>query len=89
MTNHDTTILVDAATAICKKIADTGGHAYFCGGSIRDQIVGHEVKDIDIATDLHSGQVKEIFPDSTLVGECIGSVIVCKDVSEVEVTTYR
>lgn len=89
MTKNNTAILINAATTICKKIADNGGRALFVGGCVRDQIVGHDIKDIDIATDLHPNKVKILFPGSKLVGESFGVVIVRQGKIDFEVTTFR
>lgn len=36
------------AKAIAEKVAKLGGHTYFVGGCVRDEILGDEIKDFDI-----------------------------------------
>ncbi len=50
-----------------------GGHiAYIVGGSVRDYLLGREMKDHDIATDADPNRLEELFPESLTVGKAFG-----------------
>ena len=38
----------EIATRIAEKVSELGGHTYFVGGCVRDEILGEEIKDYDI-----------------------------------------
>lgn len=61
------------------------GEAYLVGGCIRDQLLGIEPKDYDIATNLPSNEVLSLFEGSKYVGESFGVVLV----DGVEIASYR
>ena len=67
------------------------GRAWIVGGWIRDQVLGINTGDVDIATNLLPKEVLEIFPHSIMVGEKFGTVKVRNSSKsrEVEVTTLR
>ncbi len=67
------------------------GRAWIVGGWIRDQVLGINTGDVDIATNLLPKEVLEIFPHSIMVGEKFGTVKVrnSSKSKEVEVTTLR
>ena len=48
------------------------GRAWIVGGWIRDQVLGINTGDVDIATNLLPKEVLEIFPHSIMVGEKFG-----------------
>ncbi|MCE7973341.1 MAG: CCA tRNA nucleotidyltransferase [Leptolyngbya sp. PLA1] len=66
------------------------GHvAYFAGGCVRDELLGLEPSDYDVATDATPDRVRELFPRSSEVGKCFGVVIVQGRGEVVEVATFR
>jgi poly(A) polymerase len=80
----------EAAYKIVKKLQDSGHTAYFAGGGVRDQLLGREPKDIDIATSARPEEVQSLFPRVTgLEGKTFGVVRVLLDNSSIEVATFR
>lgn len=87
---------LDAGTKMVLDIIREKGKAWIVGGWIRDRILDiPELEDIDIATNLKPNEILEIFPNSIMIGEKFGTVIVrLEDDSnqysqEWEVTTLR
>lgn len=79
----------EAATKIVAVLQDAGHTAYFAGGCVRDQLLGIEPKDFDVATDAAPERVKALFNSTRLVGEAFGVVLVRLMRCEVEVATFR
>lgn len=78
------------ATHVVRQLQKAGYEAYFAGGGVRDQLLGLEPKDIDIATSASPEQVQKLFPRVTgLQGECFGVVRVLVDAFTFEVATFR
>ncbi|HSI84654.1 MAG: CCA tRNA nucleotidyltransferase [Candidatus Methylacidiphilales bacterium] len=78
------------ATRLVRRLQDAGHTAYFAGGCVRDQLLGVEAKDIDIATSARPDQVQALFPRVTDVqGECFGVVRVIENRVHYEVATFR
>jgi poly(A) polymerase len=64
--------------------------AYFAGGCVRDQLLGIEAKDFDIATNAKPEEVQKLFPRVTdLTGKCFGVVRVLVGEDFYEVATFR
>ncbi len=76
-----------------RRLTDAGHKAYFAGGSVRDQLLGREPLDYDIATSATPEEVLKIFPKAITVGAQFGVVRVLLEdsgvVVEVEVATFR
>lgn len=89
----------ELATDIVRTLREHGHQAYFAGGCVRDQLLGREPADYDVATDAMPQEVMQIFPQTYAVGEQFGVVLVPlpKDivvaagekVPVVEVATFR
>ena len=77
------------ALAVVRKLVDAGHVAYFAGGCVRDQLLGREPKDFDVATDATPDRVRELFLRSQGVGQAFGVVIVRVGRSQIEVATFR
>jgi poly(A) polymerase len=77
------------AIQIVRTLQNAGHQAVFAGGYVRDQLLGVEPKDIDIATSATPDQVKALFDKTVPVGEAFGVVRVLMDGFEFEVTTFR
>jgi poly(A) polymerase len=87
------------ATDIVRILRERGHQAYFAGGCVRDQLLGREPADYDVATDATPQDVMQIFPQTYAVGEQFGVVLVPlpKDIAVtageqvpvVEVATFR
>jgi poly(A) polymerase len=78
------------AVEIVKRLQGAGHVAYFAGGSVRDQLLGREAKDYDIATSALPDQVQKLFPRVTdLTGKSFGVVRVLVGEGSYEVATFR
>jgi poly(A) polymerase len=72
----------------------TAGHvAYWAGGCVRDQLLGRQPKDYDVATDATPEQIRAVFgPRRTLaIGAAFGVICVLgpQGAGQVEVATFR
>lgn len=72
-----------------KKLDQQGFQAYIVGGFVRDLILQHRSKDIDIATDARPNQVISLFNRTAPTGLQHGTVTVMIDKIPIEVTTFR
>lgn len=80
----------DQAISVVRQLQKAGFETYFAGGSVRDQLLGLESKDIDIATSATPEQVQKLFSRVTdLQGACFGVVRVLVDEYTFEVATFR
>lgn len=76
----------DLALRIVERLRNSGHVAYWVGGCVRDQLLGLEPKDFDVATSARPEKVLQLFPDSQLVGASFG--VVLHD-GGVEIATFR
>lgn len=81
--------LREAARKIVRELRDAGHVAYFAGGCVRDELLGLEPADYDIATDADPDRIRAIFPRTTLVGAAFGVVLVSMGARTLEVATFR
>lgn len=66
------------------------GHlAYLVGGCVRDILLGVHPQDWDVCTSALPEQVRELFPKCITTGIRHGTVTVCVNSRQVEVTTFR
>ncbi len=78
------------ARDVVAQLQQAGHTAYFAGGCVRDQLLGIEAKDYDIATSARPEQVQQLFPRVTdLTGKCFGVVRVLVGENSYEVATFR
>lgn len=77
------------ALAIINRLNQSGYEAYLVGGSVRDLLLGKQVKDYDIATSATPGEVKALFKKVIPVGLAHGTLIVRINNQSYEVTTFR
>ena len=77
------------AVPILEKIEEAGFEAYFVGGSVRDQILGRAINDVDIATSATPQEIKSIFPRTADIGIEHGTVLVIAKQGTYEITTFR
>lgn len=81
------------AVEIVRRLKDSGFHALWAGGCVRDHLLGKAPKDYDVATDATPNQVRKVFKArKTLdVGASFGVIIVVgsKKAGAVEVATFR
>src|SRR3990170_867105 len=75
-----------------------GHQVYLVGGSVRDQLLGRPLKDLDLTTDATPDQIRDILRSTQPrglyeVGARFGTIGAAYDLDEgpidVEVTTYR
>jgi tRNA nucleotidyltransferase/poly(A) polymerase len=77
------------ALAVVRRLREAGHVAYFAGGCVRDQLLGLEPKDYDVATDAPPERVRELFPNTQAVGAAFGVILVRQRRSQIEVATFR
>ncbi|MFM8231710.1 MAG: CCA tRNA nucleotidyltransferase, partial [Chthoniobacterales bacterium] len=51
-----------AATDIARRLQEAGHRAYFAGGCVRDELLGLDPHDYDIATSAKPEEVQKLFP---------------------------
>lgn len=78
------------AREIVAQLQRAGHVAYFAGGCVRDQLLGQEAADFDIATSAHPDEVQRLFSRVTdLTGKSFGVVRVLVGENLYEVATFR
>jgi len=77
------------ATDIVKKLNSAGYTALFAGGCVRDDIMGIEPDDYDIATDARPDEVMALFKKTFPIGAQFGVVLVVIDNIPFQVATFR
>ncbi|MFM7133804.1 MAG: CCA tRNA nucleotidyltransferase [Planctomycetota bacterium] len=78
-----------AAAEVAARLAAAGFDALFAGGCVRDEILGLEPKDYDIATSATPAEIRAIFPRARDVGEAFGVMLVRHGGHQFEVATFR
>lgn len=79
----------DAAATIVRTLRDRGFTAYFAGGCVRDELLGFEPVDYDVATDARPDAVQAAFRRTAAVGASFGVVLVKERGVTVEVASFR
>src|SRR5688572_16140535 len=79
----------DDALAVVRRLRDAGHVAYFAGGCVRDQLLGLEPKDYDVATDAPPDRVRQLFSNTQAIGAAFGVILVRHRKSQIEVATFR
>ncbi len=74
---------------VFEALRDAGHESYFCGGCVRDALMGVKPKDWDIATAATPDQVEELFPKTIPVGKAFGVIVVKEETVNIEVATFR
>ncbi|MBL8028125.1 MAG: CCA tRNA nucleotidyltransferase [Fibrobacteres bacterium] len=77
------------AERIINTLIDAGFEAYLVGGCVRDQLLGVECPDYDIATSAHPEQVQAIFKRTVAIGASFGVILVMDGDDSFEVATFR
>jgi len=77
------------AVYIIEKLNKFGFKSFICGGCVRDMLLSHEPKDIDIVTSALPDQIEAIFEKTIPVGKQFGIIIVLIDEEEFEVASMR
>ncbi|MGD1916648.1 MAG: CCA tRNA nucleotidyltransferase, partial [Phycisphaerales bacterium] len=78
-----------AALAVVTHLRAQGHEAYFAGGCVRDELLGLDPGDYDVATDATPDRLASLFHGSRLVGAKFGVVQVRKLGIWTEVATFR
>ncbi len=79
----------EAAAAIVRALRDKGFTAHFAGGCVRDELLGLEPIDFDVATDARPDAVQALFRRTAAVGASFGVVLVKERGVTVEVASFR
>ena len=78
---------------IVRKLRAAGYESYWAGGCVRDQLLGREPKDYDVATNANPDQIRDLFGQrrTLALGAAFGviSVLGPKRAGPVEVATFR
>jgi putative nucleotidyltransferase with HDIG domain len=77
------------AAQIVRRLRAAGHEAYLAGGCVRDQLLGREPLDFDIATSAHPEAVRALFPRTVPVGMQFGVILVVERGIAFEVATFR
>lgn len=77
------------AIKVIEQLEKAGFEAYMVGGAVRDYLLEKMPHDIDVATNASPEQVKSLFEKTVDTGIEHGTVLVLKDGTGIEVTTYR
>jgi poly(A) polymerase len=75
--------------AIVRRLRDAGHDALLAGGCVRDQLLGREPADYDVATSACPEQVQALFRRTVPVGVQFGVVLVLSGDDRFEVATFR
>jgi poly(A) polymerase len=78
-----------AACFIVERLRANGYEALYAGGCVRDQLLGVDPHDYDVATNARPEQVESLFPRTVPVGVQFGVMIVLEQGTEVQVATFR
>ena len=77
------------AVEIVRRLKAAGHKAYFVGGCVRDQLLGKEPQDYDIATSARPEQIEALFPHTIPVGRKFGVVLVIEQGKQFQTATFR
>lgn len=78
-----------ASLQVLERLEESGYEAYWVGGCVRDELLGKEPADYDVATAAHPETVQSLFPKTAATGLQHGTVTVLLKGQAVEVTTFR
>ena len=81
--------LKSAATEVARRLQQAGHTAYFAGGCVRDELLGLDPHDYDIATSAKPAEVQKLFPHTQAVGAHFGVILVMEHGRAFEVATFR
>jgi tRNA nucleotidyltransferase/poly(A) polymerase len=79
----------EAAALVAARLESAGFTAYFAGGCVRDELMGHPPADYDVATSATPDQIRAVFPGARGVGEHFGVMLVRQGGRTIEVATFR
>ncbi len=79
----------NAALEVVQTLQEQGFQAVFAGGCVRDELLGRQPKDYDVATDAAPDAVLTLFPKAITVGAHFGVVLVKVQGHPIEIATFR
>lgn len=79
----------ELATRIVRRLRHAGYEAYLAGGCVRDELLGREPSDFDVATGAPPEVVQDLFPRTVPVGAKFGVILVVEEGTPFEVATFR
>src|SRR5262245_57838663 len=80
----------DFAVEVVRKLRDAGYEALFAGGCVRDELLGKQPKDYDVATSAWPDQVQALFSRTVAVGAAFGVIeVLGPRPYSIEVATFR
>ncbi|MCC7086502.1 MAG: CCA tRNA nucleotidyltransferase [Pirellulales bacterium] len=81
------------AVEVVRQLRDHGYEAYWAGGCVRDQLLGHTPYDFDVATSARPAEIRHVFQHrrTLSIGAAFGVMIVVgpRGAGQVEITTFR
>lgn len=80
--------LIDTYLSLSKVFSTNGYHLFLVGGSVRDFLLGIELRDLDLATDATPNEINSFLNVSMRYAQ-YGSVNYKKDDISVDITTFR
>jgi poly(A) polymerase len=78
-----------AALTVVQTLQEQGFIALFAGGCVRDELLGRQPKDYDVATEAYPEEVEALFPKTIPIGKAFGVIAVVIGKETVEVATFR
>ena len=86
---HNFSSMRARAVEIVRRLKAAGHKAYFVGGCVRDELLGKEPQDYDIATSARPEQIESLFPHTIPVGRKFGVVLVIEQGKQFQAATFR
>lgn len=77
------------ARAIVAHLQAAGHAAFWVGGCVRDQLLGREPEDFDVATSARPEQIEALFERTIPVGRQFGVILVVVEGEQYQVSTFR
>ncbi len=78
------------AHSVLYSLIEAGHDAYLAGGCVRDELLGLNPADYDVATSATPEQIESIFPRTISFAKKYGvTLVIFNDKKTVEVTTFR
>lgn len=81
--------MLHTAKSIVETLKQAGHTAYFAGGCVRDQLLGKEAKDVDIATSALPEEIEALFQKTFAIGKSFGVILVEEEGHHFEIATFR
>lgn len=79
----------ETSIQLVKTLQKAGYKAYWAGGCVRDQLLGHEPKDYDIVTSALPDEIESLLKNTIPIGKAFGVILVVEGDHHFEVATFR